>query len=136
MKADTHTNTSKLNLVQFDSVCEKVWFTQFQELEDPLVQLLLLVAILSDRNLLALKEMTLFKQFLLESTEQKQRDLLSCFSRHKSLYKFRSEFRGHLGLPRVRPSDSINNLDNLVEKNDEKEQTSPPFRYRRSNLTQ
>lgn len=94
----------KPNLLLVEKLDDQVWFAEFLAMMDPLAQLLLLVAVMFDQGMLVMGELTQFKVFLFSNDEKRHAELLSSFLRHKSLYAFRSQIRGHLGIPRLRPS--------------------------------
>ena len=55
------------------------------------------------------------KRYLLQESGQYEKNLsnvLDAFTRTKSLYNFRKEFRGYMGLPRIRSTD--NNLSEIL----------------------
>ena len=108
MQMTRSNSPKKPNLLLIHNHNEAEWFSQFQQLEDPLAQLLLLVAVLSDQNMVGIKEATQFKQYVLNNTEAKNGEIVVVFMRTGSIYNFRSEMRGHLGLPRMRCNDAFN----------------------------
>ena len=57
--------------------------------------------------MVGLKEATQFKQYLLNNSEAKNREIVIVFMRTGSIFNFRSEMRGYLGLPRMRSNDSL-----------------------------
>ena len=58
MQMTRSNSPKKPNLLLIHNHNEAEWFSQFQQLEDPLAQLLLLVAVLSDQNMVGIKEAT------------------------------------------------------------------------------
>ena len=102
----------KPNLLKIDTFTDEVWFQNFIALSDPLAQLLLLVALLADQNMITHKEATQFKRFLMNINgtvgDNKNREIVATFLRTGSLWSFRSDMRGRLGMPRMRCNDSFN----------------------------
>ena len=67
-------------------MCGDLWFEKFESIGDQVVQSLVLIAILYDKNLILQKESTLMKKYLLLSTENKTDEILRTFLRKKSLF--------------------------------------------------
>ena len=100
-----------------DPEAEDAWFDSFEKLEDTMVQILILIAILHTQEIIQEKESTLMKKFLLTSAESKANEILRSFLRKKSLYQLRSELRGRMGLPRMRSREIGNNTSSLSYRN-------------------
>lgn len=99
--------TNKVNLLQIEKLSNQEWFSNFEELEDPLTKCLLLVAVMSSQGIISSKEALQFKEFLMRDTlEVTIIQMMKSFLRSKSLFTIRSEMRGHLGFPRMRQNDS------------------------------
>ena len=99
--------TYELNLLNIDQIDDHDWFSTFEQLEDNLTKCLLLVAVLTSQGLVSAKEASSFKKFLMAGVDMRNNQALATFTRSKSLYTLRSVFRGYLGLPRMRKSDSL-----------------------------
>ena len=97
------------NLLDLEKMDEPAWFSVFDKIEGPLTKCLVLVALIQIKGIVTLKESLQMKSFLLlegPENETKSLKVLDAFNRSKSLYKLRSEFRGYMGLPRMRSNDS------------------------------
>ena len=85
----------------------------FDRIECNMTKCLVLVGLMDNQKLIGTKESTRFKQYLIESTDQKRCGIIKSFNRKRSLsvmwclYVLRTTLRGHLGLPRTRKSKSI-----------------------------
>ena len=105
-----------MNMLHIEEFTREDWFSDFMAIEDPLEKSLLLVAILTDVQLIAEKESGLFKRYLMQcpsGEDQRSRHFINVFLKTKSLFSLRSELRGRLGLPRQRTSDFTRQSDNL-----------------------
>ena len=94
------------NLLDIDQIEEQEWFEQFEKLEGTLTRCLLLIAMLHNVQLISDKEQTMFKKMVFTQSDKRNKEILGAFSRSRSLYSVRSEFRGRLGLPRLQKQDS------------------------------
>ena len=97
---------SEFSLLQIEPEYEDEWFTRFQQVQDDLSKHLVLIAIMQKRDLIEVKESAQMKRFIMGSTETKLSGIISSFLRTKSLFDYRCDLRGHLGLPRQRTRDS------------------------------
>ena len=103
----TNEKTNSLNLLKIEELSHQEWFSSFEELKDPLTKCLLLVAVMSSQDIIDTKELLQFKEFLMRDISgDKNNQIVTSFHRNKSLYVTKSEIRGHLGLPRMRQSDT------------------------------
>jgi len=93
-------------LLKIEELSNQAWFTSFEALEDSLTKALVLVALMSDKNIINFKEADQFKKFLLTSQDSAVVRIIKSFIKLKSLFALRSELRGRLGLPRNRASDT------------------------------
>ena len=107
-----------MSLLQIDEKNDAEWFEQFALIEDELTQTLVLVACLHSQDLITLKESQQMKQFLLTKSETQIKMLVKAFMCTKSLYSWRSEFRGKMGIPRQRFNDSCSSRSSLKKKSD------------------
>ena len=103
----TNEKTNRVNLLEIEELSNEEWFDNFEELDDPLTKCLLLVAVLTSHGLINAREAVQFKTFLMQGVHKgRNSQIITSFLRSKSLFVIRSEMRGHLGLPRMRRSDS------------------------------
>ena len=85
---------------------DQEWFGRFIQLQNDLTKSLVLIAIMQSQELIQLKESAQMKTFILGASEQKLASIVASFLRTKSLFDFRCEVRGHLGMPRQRRINS------------------------------
>ena len=70
-----------------------------------MTKILVLISLMKSQSLIQNSECAKMKEFVLVN-EKKAMIALASFVKQKSLLNLRSELRGHMGLPRVRPGDS------------------------------
>ena len=91
-----------MDLLSIDADNETEWFKYFNQLNDDLTKCLVLVALMTSQYIIKDKEVAQVKKYLLTATERKLNEIIQTFLRTRSLFSFRSELRGHMGLPRTR----------------------------------
>ena len=67
---------------------------------------MILVALMLTEEIITLKETTQMKRFLMMTSEKTIQNLITNFKRSKSLFSFRSDLRGQMGMPRIRSTDN------------------------------
>ena len=98
--------TKQFNLLDLQSTNEGEWFEYFNNVQGgPIAKCLILIAISKRELLITPKEGLRFKEFIMMNKDKAQLAIQS-FDKDRSLYAFRNEMRGLLGLPRTRNSDS------------------------------
>ena len=85
-----------VSLLDVQALTEDEWFSTFLKMKDELAMNLVLVAVLQAQNIIQTKEST---------SDQKQTQIVNSFLRQKSLFSYRSQLRGLMGLPRIRQDD-------------------------------
>lgn len=106
MATPNRKNKKTRSLLEVGELTDDQWFKQFDVVDGALTKCLLLVAVMSSHELIDSKESVRFKMFLLLCSEQRTEQIVASFVRNKSLIALRSVIRGHLGLPRMKRSDS------------------------------
>ena len=98
--------STEFNILDLESQNEEIWFDHFHAIQGgPIAKCLVLVAILKRQLLISPVEGLSFKEFIMRN-EKKAQLALDQFGKKRSLYAFRCEMRGLLGLPRSRKTDS------------------------------
>lgn len=87
-------STAQPNLLEIDQVNDEEWFEQFELVEGSLTKCLVLVALLSKRELITARESDLMKELLMTIEETRVNAILNTFRKKQSLLSLRSEFRG------------------------------------------
>ena len=115
------------DICNLDAETEELWFEKFNNIQGgPVSKCLVLIAIMKKQLLISPQEGITFKIFVMKN-ESKAQLAVDSFCKKKSLYSFRCELRGLLGLPRTRKNDF---------SKDRKASLSPCFSDRKSILSQ